>query len=219
VPSIETASLTPLESPRPPQAGAPSDPDESLTESLQTSSVSWGKSQRLLRPRSRTLIYWAILGAAAVAGLALAGGLFFRSQDGSPAVPVATSKVAAPSAPAPTGLAASNATASAVLLVPIDAVEPPGSAPPLRTVSVIDLPTAAAPPPAAPSDVSPREPKLVEVPHPAPKASTAAAIGIPKAIAAFAASASAMPRAPTNCSPPFYFDELGLKIFKPECVN
>jgi hypothetical protein len=22
-----------------------------------------------------------------------------------------------------------------------------------------------------------------------------------------------------NCSPPFYFDELGLKIFKPECVN
>jgi hypothetical protein len=24
---------------------------------------------------------------------------------------------------------------------------------------------------------------------------------------------------PTNCSPPYYFDELGLKIFKPECVN
>jgi hypothetical protein len=23
----------------------------------------------------------------------------------------------------------------------------------------------------------------------------------------------------TNCSPPYYFDEVGLKIFKPECVN
>jgi hypothetical protein len=40
-----------------------------------------------------------------------------------------------------------------------------------------------------------------------------------------ASKAEAPRRAPTirpdlpNCSPPYYFDELGLKIFKPECVN
>jgi serine/threonine protein kinase len=213
MPSIDTASLTPLESPRSPQARAPLDPDESLTESLQTSSVSWGKSQRIVRARSRALVLWAILGATAVAAVALAGTILFKSQDTISEAPVLARWPPPVAASAPGTIASSS-----VSLTPLESAEPPAAPPPvgLVTVSVMDLPTASPPLPPVPPTLPAAAPA---VPASAVAAATADRLGIPKAIAAFAASARAAPSATPNCSPPFFFDELGLKIFKPECVN
>jgi hypothetical protein len=162
---------------------------------------------------------WGASGAAAVGVVALAGSLLFRGQDTTDRAPAtATARapvVVATAALAPLEPAEPAMTASAALTI-----EP-------RTVSVMDLPTVSPPAPvvpvAVPVAVAPATTALVAVategaPAPALAASASARLGIPRAIAAFA-SASAAPRAPASCSPPYFYDELGLKVFKPECVN
>jgi serine/threonine-protein kinase len=174
-------------------------------ESLGTSSISWGPKQG---PggiaRRRRLVAYA---AAAVLGVGIAAVIGFTRGAPEPAPPPAK-LVSAP--------AAVN-TAPRVDLVTLPTPTAPTNEPP--TVSISDLPsvplrpvpvaTAAASPPAAPSVVPKSDPdgiltattvpasSKVVAPHPAPSARPDAA----------------------DCSPPYYYDEVGLKIFKPECVN
>jgi serine/threonine protein kinase len=203
----EDDETTVMDSPRaePPIASASAD------ESLVTSSVSWGRSQRApaltRRRRQAMVVALATIGVALTVAIALT-----RSE------PVVTPRAAAAptSAPAATLAAALNAPASVVSLVPL--LEPTASSEP-PTVSVTDLPSVAIRP--------------VPVSAPAPLA-PAPAVAAPKVdpdgiLAASPAPASSKvvprPGPPSirtdlpNCSPPFYYDELGLKIFKPECVN
>jgi len=100
-----------------------------------------------------------------------------------------------------------------VALVPLEAPAPESAEPP--TVSVTDLPSVPLRPVVAPVLAPPIAP-VVATPKPDPDG-IMAMVPAPKPGAASAAPPvrSAAP----NCSPPYYFDELGLKIFKPDCVN
>jgi hypothetical protein len=204
----EDDETTVMDSPRaePPIASASAD------ESLVTSSVSWGRSQRApaltRRRRQAMVVALATIGVALTVAIALT-----RSE------PVVTPRAAATptSPPAATLAAALNAPASVVSLVPL--LEPTASSEP-PTVSVTDLPSVAirpvpvsapaplAPAPAAAPKVDP-DGILAASPAPAPASSKVVPRPGPPAIR------TDLP----NCSPPFYYDELGLKIFKPECVN
>ncbi len=178
-------------------------------ESLVTSSVSWGRSQRAPARARRRRQAMAVALATIGAGLTVAIALTQRE-------PVVTPRAAATPVHAPSAaiVAAANAPAS-VSLVPL--LEPTSIEPP--TVSVTDLPSVAIRP--------------VPVSAPAPLA-TAPAVAAPKldpdgilAASAAPVSSKAVPRPGPpairtelpGCSPPYYYDELGLKIFKPECVN
>jgi serine/threonine-protein kinase len=172
-------------------------PDESLT----TSSVSWGRSQRL--PAFAKRRKQAIVAVAAVIGVGLgaAVGLTRRVVRTTASVPLVAS--VAPSTNVP----------EAVTLAPLPAPTPSEEPP---TVSVMDLPSVPVRPaivPAAPSAspaVAPKvDPDGILSIRPAPAASKAVA---PR-------DAPTIRTDLTNCSPPYYFDEVGLKIFKPECVN
>ncbi len=180
-------------------------------ESLVTSSVSWGRSQRApaltRRRRQAIVVALATLGVGLSVAIALSRG-----------EPVTPRAVTTPvSARAVSVAAAVNAPVS-VSLVPLPeptaSIEPP-------TVSVTDLPSVAA--------------RAVPVSAPAPLATAPAVVARqpdPDGILAASPSPSpvsskAVPRPGPpairtdlpNCSPPYYYDELGLKIFKPECVN
>jgi hypothetical protein len=121
--------------------------------------------------------------------------------------------VSAPQAPS---VAVPSSAPETVRLAPLP--EPPASSEP-PTVSVMDLPSV------------PLRPAIVPVAVPAAGGSVAVAAKVDAdgivvvAPAPAASKAVAHAGTPTirtdlaNCSPPFYFDELGLKIFKPECVN
>jgi hypothetical protein len=183
-------------------------------ESPGTSSVSWGRSQwppAFAKRRTQA----AVAGAAFVGVILLAGiGLSRREPT---QVPAAASLVSAPAVVRAAAVAAPVTVTLAPLPDPVD--EPP-------TVSVSDLPsapvrTAFVSPPApvanAPASV------VASVVQSAPKADPDGILAAP--VAPAGPKAVAPHGAPTirtdlvNCSPPYYFDELGLKIFKPECVN
>jgi serine/threonine protein kinase len=233
-PSIDTTSLTEIEAP----PSAPP-PRPSAAESLRESVVSWGQSLRPVRPRSRALVLWAGLGAAVVVATALGGSALLGGHDAPAAPAIPTERVAArPSAPP----APSVVLAPVESAVPAEAVAVPEPTTEVKTVSVTDLPMAA--PVAAPfmAAAPSTAPFIAAAPSTAPLVAAAPAgmtapgapaaageaprlapatverLGIPKAIAAFA-SASPAARPPPSCSPPYFYDELGLKVFKPECVN
>jgi serine/threonine-protein kinase len=195
-------------------------PDESLA----TSSISWGHSRRppgFARRRKQAIVAAALMVAACAAG---AVGLSQRER------PVAARKAVTPAStpqvasPAPSANVLEPVTL-APLPDPMPSAEPP-------TVSVTDLPSVVLRPALAPV-AAPAASGSDPVVPPAPVAAASAAVapkvdpdGILSVPTAPAASkAAAPPGRPTirtdlaNCSPPFYFDELGLKIFKPECVN
>ena len=178
-------------------------------ESLGTSSVSWGRSPRpggIARRRKAVFVAVALasVGALIVIGL---------TRGEAPAVRSPATVAGAPAAPK---VAAVPANPVAVALVPLP--EPMASDVP-PTVSVTDLPSVPLRP-AWTAPVSPPPPVSTVAP---PKAdpdgilSAAPAAVSPKPVAA-ASAASSRP-VPPSCSPPYYFDELGLKIFKPDCVN
>jgi serine/threonine-protein kinase len=161
------------------------------TESLGDGSVSWGRSQRFARIRMARRRPVAIAAALALAALG-AAVVVFRSS-----APPPPSAVVVPVAKA-TPIAAVEPLQRPVVSVD----EPP-------TVSVTDLPTAS---------VAPAPPPPVVVPATAtalPPLPPASARPRPSSEPP-AASAHAPP---DDCSPPYYYDEVGLKIFKPECVN
>jgi hypothetical protein len=103
----------------------------------------------------------------------------------------------------------------------------PSAEPP--TVSVTDLPSVVLRPAFVPVAM-PTATGSAAVPiAPAtgsatvvPKADPDGILSVPPASSGSKAAAPRMPTIRTdlaNCSPPYFFDELGLKIFKPECVN
>lgn len=181
-------------------------------ESLVTSSVSWGRSQRapaLTRRRRQALAATAaLIGVGVIAAIALPRGEPAPTRAGATLV----------SAPAGTIGAAANAPVTvslAPLPDPMASDEPP-------TVSVTDLPSVAvrpvpvaiaAPLPTAPASLAVAAPKPdpdgMLAPLPPPASSKAFPKAAPPSIR------TALP----NCSPPYEYDELGIKIFKPECVN
>jgi serine/threonine protein kinase len=152
-----------------------------VTESLATSNVGWGRSQRFVefalaefaKRRQKAVVYVSAASFGIVICLAVA-----LTRSGRPA-------------------SVEAATAASAL----DAI-------------VVVAATAAAPVPVtlAPQstvDISPpSEPRLI------PKIAPAAPAVAPTARAASTARPGA-----TGCALPYYFDELGRKIFKPECVN
>jgi serine/threonine protein kinase len=177
-----------------------STPDESLG----TSSVSWGPrrpGEQGRRRRQATALAAALVAAGIAAAFALAPGEPQRAP--APARPV--------NAPA----AVTEATRVELVKLPAPAV--PSMEPP--TVSISDLPSVplkpttvspAPPPPPAATPATPRvDPDGILAVTPAPASSK---------LAAAHPTPSARPSTP-DCSPPYYFDELGVKIFKPECVN
>jgi len=123
---------------------------------------------------------------------------------------------APPSAPQVASAVHSARVLETVTLAPLP--DPTASAEP-PTVSVTDLPSVVL------------RPVVVPVAAPAPSASAALVpvvdpdgiLSVPPAPAASKAVApvgtSTIRTHVVNCSPPYYFDEVGLKIFKPECVN
>ncbi len=181
-----------------PLAPAAMEATKESQESLSTSSVSWGTSQRLGRRRPRARLYLRYLAAAAVAvgGTVSILGAIFMGRNMTPALPVPTTP------PPPTSVSVvSNATTDA----PTNSIEPP-------TVSVMDLPTAPDPRPVA---AVPRgAPKLTDTPSPSASESSSS----PKPGAAKAVPTSA-PRAESTSCPPFYIDAVGRKIFNPDCLN
>jgi serine/threonine-protein kinase len=218
VPSIDTTSLTAIEE-------APSVPLSRSTssESLKESRVSWGNSQRPMRPVSRGLVVWAAVAGTLFVAVTLGIASLFAGREAPAAspTPVVGAKVSAAAA-VPSHAAAIAPVLSSVPVEALPLTEPTAE---VRTVSVMDLPTAAppvppvaaiAPAPSIATAISSTSVTPVAVPGMTP--SVAARLGIPKAIAAFG-SASPAPRDPPNCSPPYFYDELGLKVFKPECVN
>ncbi len=161
--------------------------------SLSTSDVSWGRSQRLARLRSRPPRYLPYLVAVLFAGTASALVAFFTRTLPTPQPFVSA-------APPPPPTASSAATTS--LVAPIPSAE-------LPTVSVMDLPMVPRDPipvPAAPTAA----PKSTD----SPPALSASSTPRPRTV-----SGSASAPEPTRCSPPYEIDERGRKIFKPECVN
>ena len=100
-----------------------------------------------------------------------------------------------------------SVTTAAMLEAPTASAEPP-------TVSVMDLPAAAPAPIPAPPAVAWAPAKPAE-PSPTPSGSSSAARrGVALAVPAPTSHPESM-----HCSPPYDFDELGRKIFKPDCVN
>ena len=190
-----------------------SPPDD---ESPGTSSVSWGRSQ--WPPAFAKRRTQAAVAAAAFVGVSVLAG-FGLSRREPTQVPAAASLVNVPAVVRAAAIAAPVTVTLVPLPNPVDSSEPP-------TVSVSDLPSVpvrtAFVSPVAPVASAPA-PLVAPVVQSAPKADPD---GILSARAAPAGSKTVAPHgAPTirtdlvNCSPPYYFDELGLKIFKPECVN
>jgi serine/threonine protein kinase len=181
-------------------------------ESLGTSSVSWGRPRRpdgIARRRKQAVfaaVALASVGASIAIGLTRGDAPSARSPATVAGVPAAPRVAALPRDPV--------AVALVPLPPPIASDEPP-------TVSVTDLPSVplrpavtvtapVSPPPNASTVVAPKsDPDGI---LPVPPAAISAKRGA-------TASAASSPPAPPGCSPPYYFDELGLKIFKPECVN
>jgi eukaryotic-like serine/threonine-protein kinase len=181
-------------------------PDESLT----TSSVSWGRSQRppaFAKRRKQAIV------AVAVVGVGLGAAVGLTRREPTTVVRTRATSVRAPLAASATPSAnVLEAVSLAPLPEPTPSQEPP-------TVSVMDLPSvpvrpAFVPVVAAVASASPAvapkvDPDGILSTRPAPAASKAVA---PR-------NAPTIRTDLTNCSPPYYFDEVGLKIFKPECVN
>ncbi len=183
---------------------------EHLVESLGTSSVSWGRSQRPVdiakRRRQAAYVATAVVAVGLVAMFALP-----RDQ------------LAAAPPPAPARLV----TAPAAVIEPahVELVALPAAAPSIEppTVSIADLPSVPVRPtavaavalPVAPPVASPVAPPRVLDPD-GILAVTPAPVGSKSVIVHAVPSA---PPAAANCSPPYFFDELGVKVFKPECVN
>ncbi len=173
-------------------------------ESLGTSSVSWGPKQGpgevAKRRRQATYVAVMVVGVGVVAAVGL--------TRGEPPPPPAAAKLVSPPA---TALAATPVELVTQPVPTMPSIEPP-------TVSISDLPSV----PLRPTQVAPAA-------VPAAVASIAAARADPDGIlpatpAAASSKVAAHPAAsarpsPTNCTPPYDYDELGVKIFKPECVN
>jgi eukaryotic-like serine/threonine-protein kinase len=182
-------------------------PDESLA----TSSVSWGRSKR--PPAFAWRRRQAIVAASVVIGVGLGAAVGLTRRE--PAAVVRTTATTA-RAPRVASVTPSANVPEVVSLAPLP--EPnPSEEPP--TVSVMDLPSVPVRPAFVPVVAS----AASAPPAVAPKVDPD---GILSVRPAPAASKGVVPRdAPTihtdlaNCSPPYYFDEVGLKIFKPECVN
>ncbi len=178
-------------------------------ESLGTSSVSWGPSKRPAEAAKRRRQAGYV---AAFVGVSVAAAIGFTRSEPSPGpspatllhAPVAKSVAAAAEAPLSVVLAP--------LPEPTAADEPP-------TVSVTDLPSA----PLRPVPITLPSPPSIASPVVAPKVDPDGILRVSPAPAGSKVAPARpveSPRpAPTNCSPPYFFDELGLKIFKPECVN
>ncbi len=190
VPSVVVVSDAGRPSPASKTAGEPNEP-------LATSGVSWGRSQRLTRRRSRVRAYLPYLAAVLFVGTVSALIALFTRTHPTPQPSVS----AMPRPP----VTASTATV-AMPEAPIASAE-------LPTVSVMDLPAVPRDP--IPAPVAPRAaPKPADSP-PTPSGSSPP----PKLGAASATPTSTSSPESTHCSPPYDFDELGRKIFKPECVN
>ena len=194
-------------------------------ESLSTSSVSWGRSQRLGRRRKRARPYLRYLAAVAFGGAVSILVAAFTRHD--PAPPPSRPTVLQ-------ALATASALPVASTEVPADSAQPP-------TVSVMDLPTVlpdplpvfAAPRVAAPklADIAPppaAAPRAADSAAPVPSASStkfadtnpsaaSADPPSPRRIAGSAAPTSSASPESTSC-PPFFIDALGRKIFRPECL-
>ena len=182
-------------------------PDESLA----TSSVSWGRSQR--PPAFAWRRKRAIVAAAAVIGVGLGAAVGLTRREPTAALRTTATIVRAPST---ASVAPSANVPEAVSLAPLPEPTPSGEPP---TVSVMDLPSVPVRPAFVPvvASVASASPAVERKVDPD---------GILAVAPAPAASKAEAPRGkPTirtdlaNCSPPYYFDEVGLKIFKPECVN
>ncbi len=179
-------------------------------ESLGTSSVSWGRSPRPggIARRRKQAVFVAV--ALAGVGALIAIGL---TRGDAPAVRSPTTVAGVPAAPKVAALQGDRVTVALVPLPePMASDEPP-------TVSVTDLPSVPLRPVStAPVSPPPNAPTVV-----APKADPDGILAVPPAAVSpkpvAAASGSSSRPAPPGCSPPYYFDEVGLKIFKPECVN
>jgi serine/threonine protein kinase len=196
-------------------------------ESLSTSSVSWGRSQRLGKRRRRARPYLRYLAAVAFGGAVSVLVAAFTRHDPAPPPSRPTTLQA---------LVTASALPVASAEAPADSAEPP-------TVSVMDLPTVLPDPP--PVLVAPRvaAPKLADSapptasatprrpadtppgaastapPKPADTSPPTASPAPPNAtrVAGSAAPTSSARPESTSC-PPFFIDALGRKIFKPECL-
>jgi serine/threonine-protein kinase len=200
----DSASLTPITQPGPPVVKV-----QIASEPAGSSRPSGRRLGRLDSARSGFALWAAVVGGAAL----VLGTVLIARRD-------------PPSAPAtePQPSAAAEALPPATALASVTLVDPPVASVALRTVSVMDLPAvpfpSAAPAPprvAATTDSTPLPP----APFAAP-ATSQRAVSPPAVSGVAAAHGSAAAHAPpvsSACTPPYYWDELGLKIFKPECVN
>ena len=207
-------------------------PSPLAIESLGTSSVSWGRSQRPPAYSSRRRL--TAYGVAAAVVVATAAVVLLR-QEPTPEPTAATLVHAATPA---------TARASVALVPLLDTAVRPDEPP---TVAVTDLPSVPlrpvfVSPPSPPASASRAPPKddpdglmlfgsqgVAAAPL-APDPATANATGGATGARAASAVAVAGSRAPSSalraaasadarCGPPFSYDELGLKIVKPGCAN
>jgi serine/threonine-protein kinase len=170
-----------------------------------------------VRVKSRT--GWSLVGSGAALGTAAAallGFVLLRSHAIAPSTALAPAPASAtrqqphparladsPQALAPALAPPPDGTAGGTLGVPGRGVE--DDVPPARAA----LPPA---PPAAPPQQTPHAPAHRHAA--AASASASAATG-----AAQPSPAAGTHTSPANCEPPFFYDEQGNRVFKPECVN
>jgi serine/threonine protein kinase len=187
-PSIETISVISHVSSSP-LPPRPVDPEEPLS----SGSVSWAGPQPVPARRRdpRAYVVAGIVACGVVAGIAFLGREEPRT---TPSVAIVTSFV---------GPAVDAGTTR------ID--DPPVVSQELPTVSVMDLPMAPTPP------APPPPPRAPTSPHEGTPAGSPSPSAVPDTTAVNDTTETTPPSPAKNCSPPYFYDELGLKHFKPEC--
>ena len=198
---------------------------------------SLGGSSRQSNPMPETVSAWdgggerrsnrrAVVGTTAVIALALGvvGAAVFRhnlvpateasassvAAPPAPVVPTATAPVTATTPAAPVVAPAPPDTAPAVAAAPTAKPEPAASPEPAKRPASGRRPTRPPAPVATPTHVAASLPAPAPAPTPAPKPEPARPAPEP----------AAHPAAPkADCDPPYVFDDLGRKRFKPECFK
>jgi serine/threonine-protein kinase len=199
----DTASLTPITQPGPPVVKVQIAP-----EPAGSSRPSGRRPGRLDSAKSGAALWAAVAGGAAL----VLGTVVIARRD-SPGIPATELQ---PSA-------AAEALLPAKALPSVTLVDPPVASEVVRTVSVMDLPAVPFP------STAPAPPRVAAITDSTPSsASSAAPATLQRAVSPPAVSGVAAAHGPavahatpasSACTPPYYWDELGLKIFKPECVN
>jgi hypothetical protein len=203
----DTTALTPVTQPGPPvvKASIASKPAESSPASVRPLG-------RLDHVRSGPALWAAVLGGAAL----VVGTVLIARRDPPNAVTEPPPSAARAAAPLPSATGPASATL----------VDPPVESVVLQTVSVMDLPAVPYPSAAPALPAAPVLPRVAAAADAGPSVSAPLATlptlprpVSPPGVAVAAAAHGAPAPAASACSPPYYWDELGLKIFKPECVN